>query len=123
MNFKELLGTDKSHTQICLNVLRSGPLISTDIYDQLDASFSERDVKIALVGIDDDKVREPDRYTAHFFKKAWKIVGKDVTATLLQFLNNGQLSKQLNCTAISLIAKNPMTCRISEYRSIYCCIV
>ncbi|GKD82613.1 hypothetical protein Tco_1349452, partial [Tanacetum coccineum] len=55
--------------------------------------------------ITNDRAPGPDGFTAAFFKKAWDVVGGDITCTIRDFFSNGKLLKELNHTIISLIPK------------------
>ncbi|GKD07654.1 hypothetical protein Tco_1187339, partial [Tanacetum coccineum] len=51
------------------------------------------------------KAPGPDGFTTAFFKKAWDMVGGDITWAIQDFFSNGKLLKELNHTIISLIPK------------------
>ncbi|GJZ83550.1 hypothetical protein Tco_0648723, partial [Tanacetum coccineum] len=46
------------------------------------------DIKGALFSMGDDKAPGPDGFIIAFFKKAWNVVGKDVTCAILEFFIN-----------------------------------
>nr|GEU44033.1 hypothetical protein [Tanacetum cinerariifolium] len=71
----------------------------------------------------DDKAPGPDGFTTAFFKKAWDVVGTDITCAIRVFFVNGKLLKELNYTSISLIPKVTTPDRINDYRHISCCNV
>ncbi|GJW12014.1 sodium/hydrogen exchanger 6 [Tanacetum coccineum] len=98
----------------------------TRVLDDAKAEFMVRDVsndevKSVIFSIGDD--RAPDGFTAAFFKKAWDVVGGDITCVVRDFFSNGKLLKELNHTIISLIPKVTTPARINDYRPISCCNV
>lgn len=62
-------------------------------------------------------------FNAGFFKHYRNIVGAKVTAIALKFLNEGQLSRDINHTFIALIPKTKHSQKASDYRSISLCNV
>nr|GEX10433.1 reverse transcriptase domain, reverse transcriptase zinc-binding domain protein [Tanacetum cinerariifolium] len=56
-------------------------------------------------------------------KKAWDVVGGDITCVVQDFFSNDKLLKDLNHTIISLIPKVTTPARINDYRLISCCNV
>nr|GEY62860.1 putative RNA-directed DNA polymerase, eukaryota, reverse transcriptase zinc-binding domain protein [Tanacetum cinerariifolium] len=68
--------------------------------------ITDSEIKGALFFMGDEKAPGPDVFTTAFFKKAWNVVGKDVTCAIQKFFINGKLLKELNHTLISLIPKN-----------------
>nr|GEV58827.1 hypothetical protein [Tanacetum cinerariifolium] len=65
----------------------------------------------------------PNGFDAALFKKAWDVVGGDITCDVQDFFSNGKLLKELNYTIISLIPKVSTPTRIKDYRPISCCNV
>ncbi|GJR45040.1 sodium/hydrogen exchanger 6 [Tanacetum coccineum] len=103
-------------------------LLFTRVLDDAKAEFMVRDVsndevKSAIFSIRDDRAPGPDGFTAAFFKKAWDVVGGDITCVVRDFLSNGKLLKELNHTIISLIPKVTTPARINDCRPISCCNV
>ena len=58
---------------------------------QLDAVFSEDDVRNALFDMHPTKAPGPDGFHALFFQKHWSIVGTEVSQAVLAILNDGAL--------------------------------
>ena len=74
-----------------------------------------------LFSLPKDKCSWPDGYNVEFMRASWSIVGKDVCGAVKEFFRNGRLLKDLNCTAIVLIPKNPEVSALGDYRPISCC--
>ncbi|GJV13950.1 putative reverse transcriptase domain-containing protein [Tanacetum coccineum] len=92
----------------------SNPLDAHDLFirvlDNSKADCMVRDVtddeiKSVMFSMGDDRAPGPDGFTAAFFKKAWDVVGGDITCAIRDFFSNGKLLKELNHTIISLIPK------------------
>ncbi|GJU65543.1 sodium/hydrogen exchanger 6 [Tanacetum coccineum] len=110
----------------------SNPLDAHDLFirilDNSKADCMVRDVtddeiKSVMFSMGDDKAPGPDGTTAAFFKKAWDVVGGDITCAIRDFFSNGKLLKELNHTIISLILKVTTLACINDYRPISCCNV
>lgn len=66
----------------------------------------------ALKDIDDLKALGCDGFNAHFFKKAWAVIGDETTEIVTHFFSTGILYKPINCTTVTRIPKvpNPPEC-------------
>ncbi|GJV37057.1 sodium/hydrogen exchanger 6 [Tanacetum coccineum] len=100
----------------------------TRVLDDAKADFMVREVsndevKSVIFSMGDDRAPGPDGFTAAFFKKAWDVVGGDITCAVQDFFSNGKLLKELNHTIISLIPKVTTPACINDYRPISCCNV
>ncbi|GJX84218.1 sodium/hydrogen exchanger 6 [Tanacetum coccineum] len=100
----------------------------THVLDDAKANFMVRDVsndevKSVIFYMGDDRAPGPNGFTAAFFKKAWDVVGGDITCDVWDFFTNGKLLKELNHTIISHIPKVTTLARINDYRPISCCNV
>ncbi|GJU18554.1 hypothetical protein Tco_1146520 [Tanacetum coccineum] len=100
----------------------------THVLDDAKAEFMVRDVsndevRSVIFSIGDDRAPGPNGCTAAFFKKAWDMVGGDITYVVRDFFSKGKLLKELNHTIISLIPKVTTPTRINDYRPISCCNV
>ncbi|GJV62603.1 sodium/hydrogen exchanger 6 [Tanacetum coccineum] len=84
------------------------------------ADITDGEIKDALFSIRDDRALEPDGFTSAFFKKAWDVVGGEITLSIRDFFTNDKLIKELNLTIISLIPKVTTPARINNYRPISC---
>ncbi|GJZ72789.1 RNA-directed DNA polymerase, eukaryota, reverse transcriptase zinc-binding domain protein [Tanacetum coccineum] len=81
------------------------------------------EIKQAMFDIDNEKAPGPDGFTSCFFKKAWSIVGEDVSKAIKEFFHTGKLLKEVNTTMISLIPKMATPNKVSDFRPIAYCNV
>ncbi|XP_059627223.1 uncharacterized protein LOC132270018 [Cornus florida] len=79
------------------------------------------EIKLCLFSLNSGKAPGPDGYNAHFFKKAWPVIGEDVTRAVRDFFTTGKLLREVNSTYISLVPKVPNPFIISQFRPISCC--
>ena len=63
------------------------------------------EIKAVLFQMGPTKAHGPNGMNALFYEKFWHIVGNDVTATVLDFLNLGNMVPEINYTHIVLIPK------------------
>ncbi|GJZ27198.1 nucleolar protein 56-like protein, partial [Tanacetum coccineum] len=82
---------------------------------------TDSEIKNALFDIGDNKAPGLDGYTSTFFKKAWKVVGKDVCMAIKEFFTTGKLLGEMKATIISFIPKISTPNKVSDYRPIACC--
>ncbi|XP_022032480.1 uncharacterized protein LOC110933573 [Helianthus annuus] len=73
-------------------------------------------------GVASALVPGPDGYTSEFFKKAWSIVGSEVTAAIIDFFETGRMLQEIN-HIIALILKVPTPGVVTDYKPISCCNV
>lgn len=73
--------------------------------------------------MDSQKAPGLDGYNLLFFKKAWKVIVKEVVAAVQQFHHTSFLPKTLNTTLLTLLPKTQNACRAKEFRHIACCLV
>lgn len=64
-----------------------------------------------------------DGFNAHFFKRSWHIIGKEVVAAVQQFFVDGYLPTELNVALVTLLPKCDNADRIKNFRPISCCSV
>ncbi|GJV62602.1 uncharacterized protein Tco_1473430 [Tanacetum coccineum] len=98
-------------------------VLDTSKADNMVRGVMDSEIKNAMFSMRDDKASGLDGFTAVFFKKAWDVVGTDITCAIRDFFANGKLLKELNHTIISLIPKVTTPARINDYRPISCCNV
>ncbi|GKA61309.1 RNA-directed DNA polymerase, eukaryota, reverse transcriptase zinc-binding domain protein [Tanacetum coccineum] len=59
---------------------------------------TNKEIHDATCDIDDNKAPEPDGYTSKFYKKAWPVIGDDVSRAIKEFFTKGRLLKEMNAT-------------------------
>ena len=69
------------------------------------------------------KALGPDGMPPLFYQHYWELVGKDITNSVLSFLNSATLPKHLNHTFITLIPKVKNPELVSQFRPISLCNV
>lgn len=84
---------------------------------------SSQEVKEAIFSIKDSKSPGPNGYGSGFFKKAWPVVGEEITKAVQEFFDKGLILKQINATLMSLIPKKDDANKESDFRPIACCNV
>ncbi|GJS24837.1 hypothetical protein Tco_0453469 [Tanacetum coccineum] len=96
--------SDSSNTHYDGNQI---PCAFVNHYDQFlgTEDVTDIEVKNVLFSIGDDKAPGPNSFTAAFFRKAWDVVGGDITYAIRDFFSNGKLLKELNHNIIALIPK------------------
>ncbi|KAL0444553.1 UNVERIFIED_CONTAM: hypothetical protein Slati_2178000 [Sesamum latifolium] len=65
----------------------------------------------------------PNSMSSIFYQKYWSIVGFDVCASVLEFLNSGLLDPLINFTQIVLVPKFPTPSDMSHFRPLNLCNV
>jgi hypothetical protein len=106
---------------------RVSALISPKISDEtkyfLQHEVTEDEIRCTLFSLGNEKASGPDGFTAHFFKKSWSIVGKEVCLAVKSFFQSGSLLKEFNSTIITPVPKVPNPSKVAEFRPIACCNV
>jgi len=97
--------------------------VTTDMQEILSSDYNVDEIKVALFQMGPTKAPEPDGMNALFYQKNWHIVGDDVIATVLNFLNSGNMVPEINYTYIVLILKIKLPVRMSDYKPISLCNV
>ena len=102
-------------------------LVQSTLIDEVEGDLckpiSAEEIKASMFAIGDDKVSGPDGYTAHFFKKAWDIVGADVIDEVINFFHTNRLNPAFNSTVIALVPKSQSPNSIKDYQPISCCSI
>ena len=97
--------------------------VTADMVETLSREFSAEEIKAALFQMGPTKALGPDGMNALFYQKFWHIVGNDVIAAVLDFLNFGIMLPKISYSHIVLIPKIKSLERITNYRPITLCNV
>ena len=100
----------------CLDVVQHK--MTVDMQEILSKEYSADEIKAALFQMGPTKALGPDGMNALFYKKFWHIVGDDVVAAVLDFLEFGNMNSDINYTHIVLIPKVKSPEKMLDYRSI-----
>ena len=73
--------------------------------ENMEADFTEEEIKRALFQMHPSKAPGVDGFTAGFYQRHWNLVGPELCAAVLGFLNGGDIPEVINDTAITLIPK------------------
>ncbi|KAL0445469.1 UNVERIFIED_CONTAM: LINE-1 retrotransposable element O protein [Sesamum latifolium] len=121
--YERLLGGEQSASPVSLEHLTPylKHRLRPDEADRMVAPIIESDIKLALFSIPDDKASGPDGYSSCFFKRAWLVIGPEVTLAIQEFFNYGGLLKQINATLLCLIPKVQLPSGVTDFRPISCC--
>lgn len=106
---------------VYLIITQEGRVLSIEHQLALIALVTIEEVVQALKHIDHLKTPGCDGFNACFFKKAWPVVGEEITKAVLEFFDTGVMCKTINGTTIKLIPKVQNLARISEFRPISYC--
>lgn len=104
-------------------------LVAVDrkVTEEMNASllnaFSKEDIDRALMQMHPDKAPGSDGFSVFFFQKYWDLIGEKVSATCLNFLNDGHPLDLLNHTYVALIPKKKKAIRVAEFHPISLCNV
>ena len=98
-----------------------GLVWSSEHLDILNSRITHEEIKSIMFSIDDTKAPVPDGFSSLFFKRAWNIVGREVSEAVADFFSSGCLLQEINCTIIALVPKLPNPSSMHDYRPISCC--
>jgi hypothetical protein len=84
--------------------------------------FTE-EVRTALFMMGASKALGPDGLSAGFYQYHWELLGADITAAVLDFLNGGEMPDSINKTTILLIPKIKQPQEMNQFRPISLCNV
>lgn len=99
-------------------ILKKGQLLDDVLQQLLCESFTEDDVKNALLDIDDNKSPGPNGHIRMLFKKAWPCIGGDVSIVILNFFESKKLLKQVHAINICLIPIIEQPSDVTQFPSI-----
>nr|GEW18488.1 RNA-directed DNA polymerase, eukaryota, reverse transcriptase zinc-binding domain protein [Tanacetum cinerariifolium] len=86
-------------------------------------NVTDKEIKDAMFGIDDNGSPGPHGYSAKNFKKAWSVIGNEVCKAIKEFFSSGKILGEMNAIIISLVPKLPSSLKVSDLRPIACCNV
>ena len=89
----------------------------------VDGDFQAKEVYQALKQVATLTTLGPNGMSPIFYKSFWHIVGKDVTAVVLNALNSHIIPECINTTFISLIPKIKNLKKVADFRPISLCNV
>ncbi|XP_059663374.1 uncharacterized protein LOC132309039 [Cornus florida] len=72
------------------------PVILVSFMESLCLIPTDTEIKLCLFSLSSDKAPGPDGYNAHFFKKAWAVIGQDVTRAVREFFITGKLLREVS---------------------------
>ena len=96
---------------------------TTEMHQLLTSDYSTNEIKAALFQMGSTKAPDPDGMNALFYQKFWHIVGDNVIAAVLDFLNSGYMAPEINYTHIVLIPKVKSPEKMADFRPISLCNV
>lgn len=106
------------------SILEHVPSKVTDaMNERLARPYTEGEVEHALHLMGVNKAPGPDGFTAGFYQLHWDLLGREVTAAVLNFLNGGTLPENINHTTIVLIPKTRSPQSMKDFRPISLCNV
>lgn len=79
------------------------------------SEVSNQDIKDTFWSLNPQKAPRPDSYNVSFFRRAWPIIGHEVTAAVKLSYRFGQLLKKTNSTP-----KIPNPSKVGDYKPISC---
>ncbi|XP_059445337.1 uncharacterized protein LOC132177129 [Corylus avellana] len=85
--------------------------------------FVAEEVDVALAQMGPLKSPGPDGFAACFYQKSWDILRSKVCGAVLEFLNEGMFTDEINGTYIALIPKIKNPLHITDFRPISLCNV
>lgn len=89
----------------------------------LTAEVADEEVKRTVFALPRNKLPGPDGYNAEFLRASWSVIGAEVIQAVKEFFSSGQILRQWNCTAITLIPKIVNASKITDFRPISLCNV
>ena len=93
--FAKLYSTSNNcQPELALDTIQS--LVTDDMNRSLSEKFTKDEVRVALNQMAPMKLLGPDGMPPLFFQHYWDLVGKDITTSILSFLNSASLRENLN---------------------------
>jgi len=95
--------------------------MTSKMQEVLSREYSVEEVKVLLFQMGPTKAPGSNGMNALFYHKFWHVVGDDMIAAILDFLNSGNMNLDINYTHIVLIPKVKSLEKMSDYRPISLC--
>ncbi|XP_022040599.1 uncharacterized protein LOC110943151 [Helianthus annuus] len=89
-HFRDFLGSDGGMVSRITHDVFSTTL-NPIVAEHMCRPVTPDEVKAAIFSINENKAPGPDGFTSEFYKKAWDIVGAEVTAAIIDFFESGSL--------------------------------
>ncbi|CAM8993343.1 unnamed protein product [Rhodiola kirilowii] len=121
--FKSILAESKPCRPIDPTIIKRGNLIEDAQCRSLISEASDIEIWLALSRIGAAKSPGPDGFSARFFRKNWRLIGKEFCAAIRHCLKFNALPKGMNAAVIALIPKSTSATEPGDYRPIACCNV
>ena len=121
--FKDLYTDDASDYTPYIIPADRFPRLSEEDMTKLSSTFTGRDIKMAMFGINAFKAPGPDGYLALFFQKQWDLTGNQVIQLALNILDGREFPEGLNETFLVLIPKIENAQSVTQLRPIGLCNV
>ena len=84
----------------------------------LKCPFSAEEIKAVVWDCEGNKAPGPDGVNFVFIKKAWNIIGKDITRMVEEFYRSNILSSCINSSFVTLISKINCATKLADFRPI-----
>uniref|UniRef100_A0A803Q9E6 Reverse transcriptase domain-containing protein n=1 Tax=Cannabis sativa TaxID=3483 RepID=A0A803Q9E6_CANSA len=120
-HFRSYMGSDHLATKNVDFSNLKGNKLSLDMQVSMLKPFTRKEIKKALFSIPSSKSPGPDGFNSEFFKSMWPEIGEEFCLAILSFFESGNIPKEFNETAISLIPKTDNPSNAIDYRPIACC--
>lgn len=121
--YSDLLGT--AHASSYNGLSRIQQVVRLRLTDNqmmaMIAEVTDLEIRDTFWSLNPSKAPGPDGYNAGFFRKAWPIIGHEVTAAVRSFFRSGQLLRKANSTMVALVPKVPNPSKVGDFRPISCC--
>ena len=110
-----------TYTQMeeCLNVVPHK--VTEEMHQILTNDYSAEEVKATLFQMGPTKAHGPDDMNTLFYQKFWHIVGDNVVAAIVDFLNSGNMVPKISYTHIVLIPKVKYPKKMADFCPISLC--
>ncbi|XP_058217387.1 uncharacterized protein LOC131328462 [Rhododendron vialii] len=79
------------------------------------------EIKETFWSLNPAKAPGPDGYNAGFFRKAWSVIGNEITSAVQNFFRSRQLLTKANFTIVALVPKVQNPSKVGDFRPISCC--